>query len=346
MEKNVEIPITTQEQKSETKPVKKGPGRPRKQKPVTKVPKHGVTKEPHDPNDRMELVYDNPDMMKKIFNAFKQMKVGSITMYFGKENLVMTAQDVDSEKEKDVKNRVYVIVYGAKQNRYYCDEPFAITLGYEDIERYLRELSKEHTLISFVSRKLDWQSKLRMLFRYEGSITNTERHDLDVREVSKDNVKEKSAFKALGEKLAQENDYNISMLLAAKYFKQKITHASAMTEQLRILKDGEKGQLQFKYIAKTLKSGKTINFPDNKQIDLKSNVEEGDVFSASVYVSNVKPFASAVITDYIRWSVDRDRPMIFTCLLDAELSDEKKKIPKEGTEVAMLKVVTKIIDYR
>lgn len=341
MEKNVDIPINNSEPKPDVKPVKKGPGRPRKQKAVTQIPRHGVTDTPHHQDDKMELVYDNPEMWKKIFTVFKHMKVSAIIMHFDKENLVITSRD--AETEKDCKNHIYVIIYGSKQNRYYCESPFSIQMGYEDIEKYLRELSKEHTLISFVSRKLDWQSKLRMLFKYEGSVTNTDQQDLEVQEVL--DATEKPSFKRLIEKLSNEDSYNISMLLPAKYFKQKITHASSMTEQIKILKDGS-GPLQIKYNAKTLKSAKTINFPNATQISLESDIEDGDVFSASVYVNNIKPFASGVVTDYIRLSVDRHEPMIFTALLDADVLDDKKRIPKEGTETAVLKVVTKIINYK
>ena len=67
MEKNVDIPINNSEPKPDVKPVKKGPGRPRKQKAVTQIPRHGVTDTPHHQDDKMELVYDNPEMWKKIF---------------------------------------------------------------------------------------------------------------------------------------------------------------------------------------------------------------------------------------------------------------------------------------
>lgn len=346
MEKSVDIPIKEEDKKVEPKPIKKGPGRPRKQKPTTKVPRHGIVDKPHDPANKMELVYDNPNMWKKIFNIFKTLKVEKITMHFDKEELVIIANDGTSKQETEtqIQNRIHIVIYGNKQNRYYCAEPFSIDLGYEDIEKYLSELCKEHSLICFISRHLDWRNKLMMLFKYEGEIiSNTDQHTINVK--NDNDGKENVNYKHIIESLANECEYNISFLLPFAYFKKIITNASCMTTEFKIQKNGD-GPLQFMYVAKTLKSTKTTNFPRSKDIFLESNIEPEEVFSTSFYVSNVKPFARTSLTDFVRISVDYTRPVIFTCLLDASYNDEKKKIPREKTETARVKVITNIINYR
>lgn len=340
MEKDVEMPINESSIKPESKPTKKGPGRPKKEKPTIVVPRDGVTDTPHNPNNRMELVYDNPETWKKIFNMFKTMKMDTITWHFGKENLILVAEDAKTEKDR--KNSVYITIYGKTQNRYYCEELFSIQMSRSDMEAYLGELTKSYTLISFVSRKLDWQSTFRMLFRYQGAVTNTDQHDIHITVA---HTSTNSTLRSIVDQVAEEDGYNISMMLPSQYFKQKISHASSMTDEFKIFKNGD-GPLQFKYIATSNKSSKTINFPNSAQIMLESNIHPEDVFSASVYISNIKPFARAAITDYIQLSVDLTRPLIFTAFLDAEPIDEKKKIPKEGTERAVVKVITKIINYK
>lgn len=325
---------------SKTSAPKRRPGRPKKEKPEFNIPHRGIINKPDKEDSHMEIIYHNPYMWNRIFYVINKMKFTTVNMHFTKENIIITSQL--SDKNNKCVNQIYVCVKGEKQNSYYCESPFSIQLECGDIQKYLQELCTNHVLIGFVSRKLDMKSKLRMFFKYKGEINSTDQHDIDVRSGETPSM-DSDEFKKFMEMLEKEENYPVSMVLPFAFFKKKISQATQMTNEIKIMYENGR-PLEMQYHAESNKSFKRITFNDPAEIDLKTNVEEGDIFSASVYISNIKHFSNANIMPTFKLSVDRKNPMIFTVLLDNDIGPDKKT-PIPNTEACVIKVTASIINY-
>ena len=76
------------EQKQEEVPApppKKRPGRPKKRVVTEAIKISGVVDTPNDPEDKVEMVYQNPAMFKSIFALLKAYAAKELMMYFKKD---------------------------------------------------------------------------------------------------------------------------------------------------------------------------------------------------------------------------------------------------------------------
>jgi hypothetical protein len=318
-------------------PVKKRPGRPKKQIPKKPMKKFGIVSEPTnklpgiDPRMQyvMELWYDNPIMFKKIFGLCQTMSIdNNIRVRFEKDQVKMYTIDHSG------KNKIYIRIFGKSMTRYYCGRDLEIGLNPTMFQKMLQTLNKSYGQIIFASRKQYEKTKIRLIF-INDEIEESSEHDVDVEAVD--------AYDwAVEDELARENDYPIKFELTSKHFKKKVNDSKMMTDILRIEKDGE-GPLRFSYNFKNKKGVNNSILKNANKINLQSKLDPMEMFSTSVFLEHIKPLAGALVSDTIQISADTTHNLIFTSLLDQDEVD-KKKIP--GTEKCEIKIITEIVDKR
>ena len=84
---------------------------------------------------------------------------------------------------------------------------------------------------------------------------------------------------------------------------------------------------------------------ENEHMNLKCNVEEGDMFAVSVHLHNIKSIANSTVADDVIISAHEERKLIFTSLLDQDIDDKTRK-PKSGSETCRIKIMTEIVNLR
>jgi hypothetical protein len=321
-------------------PEKKKPGRPKKNVVKKTVPKEGIVQVPvniklEESNPMsvnvLEIVYDNPVMFKKIFHLLKVMAVENVKMSFDAQGIRMYAAD------HLVKNRIFIQIFGNRINRYYCERPLEFGCLPSRIGEKLAPLTKDHGKIVIATNRQYCRSRITMVLvndqMDEDGVDNIEVDEAENFEWSVEDVLEK------------EESYPIKFELPSKHFKKKISDFSRACDILRIEKTGFE-YLRFSYNHGDKRGRHDSYFKNSGLINLRSMLEEDDIFSVSVFLEHIKPLASALIADELHISADKKEDLIFTAYLDQEereVPGKQKKYKVAGTEKCVIKVVTSIV---
>jgi hypothetical protein len=316
------------------KSTKKRPGRPKK--PITKktVPKLGIVCEPsnlkavNDPRlvNIFELLYDNPIMFKKIFTLFKSMFVENIRMRLEKKFIKMYAVDhTDS-------NQIYIKIYGDKMNRYYTNKVLEFGLGPSNIQKILQTLNKDISKVQWFTNVQYERSKIKI------GLSNDEMEEDSIYTVDLDQIDEYNW--SIEDEIALEEEYPLKFELPFKYFKKKVTDFKLLGDIMKIEKHGE-GPLRLSYNFTNKKGDQNTYYRNPAKLNLCSLIDQGEIFSTSVYLDYIKPLSGSLIADTIHISACVDQKLIFTALLDQDEKQNKEKVA--GTERCQIKVLTKIV---
>lgn len=332
-EDEIELITEAKEDTDEIKqPIKKKPGRPRKQITKKKIDRLGIVSEPtningtNDPRliNVFELVYDNPIMFKKIFSLFKSMAVDSIRLKL--ENNFIKMYAIDHTES----NQIYIKIYGSRMNRYYLKKELECGLGPTNIQKILQTLNKDCAKIYLYTNTQYERSKIKI------GLSNDEMSEESIYTVDQDQLPEYDW--SIEKELELEEFYPLKFELPFKHFKKKVTDFKLLGDIMRIEKN-KKGFLKLSYNFSNNKGDQNTFFKDPAKINMISLIDD-EIFSTSVYLDYIKPLSSSLIADTIKISACIDRKIIFTALLDQE-EENKKKIPK--TEKCEIKIITKIV---
>ena len=308
---------------------------PRKVIPRKDTPKEGIVKEPSnatadDPQEVhvLEFVYDNPHMIKKMFNMFKSMAVQDIRLRFEPE--IIKIKTTDRVK----KSTIYSEIYSDKLNRYYCEKTFEIGLIPNDIQKITSTINADINKITIISTRRFEKSKLRIVLTC---------NELDVYKDYTIDINSVDDYDwGITKEIELEKDYPIKFELTTKFFKKAIADAKLLADVIRIEKNGD-GPLDMSYAFTNKRGDQHSFFKNNKKINLRSTITSDDLFSCSVYLDHIKPISTSLITDSINISASKTHKLIFTALLDQEETG-KEKI--ENSEVCRIYILTDIINLQ
>ncbi len=291
-----EVPKVVTESKSASK---KKPGRPKKPTTCVPIEVHGIVNAPVNEGDLLELVYSNPTMFKKLFLLYKQYEVSEIEMNFDPVGLKIITKDHIG------KSNIYATIDGGCTNLYYCKKLIRICVNRDSLEKILKALIKTNYKITFVLREEDYRKTLHLITR-EAEYDTEDTYAIDV------------VFKP--EEVARvtynddDTDYPIKFQLTSKHFKSRINHIRELSPTLTIQKSGDE-PLQFTF-DKAQKIHWTSVYNNAEKIKLKSTIEPGDIFNASVVIDYIKPFSNSSIGDDVFIAADKHKKMSFMTRLD------------------------------
>lgn len=268
---------------------KKKVGRPKKDRIDTHITFNGIQDAPKVPEDVMELVYDNPQIFKKIIQIFTSYQAAEIEMSFDRNGVKMFAPDHNQQ------SNIYVILDGRGMNHYYCKEPLRICVKCSLLDAVFQTIGKTHYKIMFVCRD-DYRSKLYC-------VTNSSTHE---------NSKTYDIPVIINPPVNRPNDddteYPIKFTLSAAGFKDLINPRLGST--ITIEKRGTEA-LQLVY-DKVNQLGCIDRYPVSDKINLESKIGPDEIFSASICVKYVRSLASKNIGSTIQIAAHKTKKMSFT----------------------------------
>ncbi len=335
----------------------RGPGRPRKNKETHKLQKLGIVDEPtnleiYDPDDPekdlskkskipnpdprtvyiMEMVYDNPDMWKKIFTLLTNMNVETVRIHFNDDGITIIALDHKQKCE------IFVEVFGKELSRYYCDTPFQISVNQESMKKIVGTIKANHVSISFVADEDIKCKKFRTVLHYKTTKTETiQTYNIDCEHAEK-------YTGTIFDDLEDEDEYPLKFTFESKYWKTCVADFMKFADTIKIEKEPPY-PLTFKYTFSDKKGDQALECVENSHMDLYCEVEEGDVFAVSVLLQNIKAIANSTVAEDLRISAHEEKKLIFTAYLDQDI-DEKTQKPKLDTETCRIKILTEIVNLR
>lgn len=295
--------------------LRRRPGRPTILQKKEIIERKGIVDAPTFNTNIMELVYDGPQVFKKIFNLFKLMDVKEIKMSFMPDHVDIITTD---HLQKNVNQ---LTINCTKLIHYYCAYPITITLNAKNIEKVIQKLDKTYHTITIISKEVSYRNEILIIFR------NSE---IDMDEYHTINLIETEQSEPITCNMNNYELYPIQFQLSSKLFKKIITDISSFSNTFTIEKI--KGiALQFSCMTpeKTIKV-KHI-YKNESKIKLKSTIADDDIFSVSTKIDYIKALSNSLIGDNINFYVDKEEDIVFKLIID------------NGTFV--LTIYTKIIKY-
>jgi hypothetical protein len=275
------------------KKVRRPPGRPRKKPLKEPMKRNGIAKNALNNEHCMEMIYDGPSILKKMFSFLQSMAVKKMCMIF-RENCIhiITSDHMN-------KSHIKITINCEKINHYYCEKELTVNVHPANMEKIIKILDKNYISVAFTSKKTTSKSVLNIIFKNDMQIDEEREVYLissatDLPDVSYDDL-----------------NYPIKFTLPGKYFKKIVSDISSFSDTLTIEKAGG-APLTFihkstnKYIVKC-----------PEKINLVSTISDDDIFSSSVFVGYIKPLSGSHLSDYIKISADSRKNMIFNIKMDA-----------------------------
>jgi hypothetical protein len=300
---------------TKTTGAKKGPGRPRKTPKKEPIPRKGISKTATNPDDHIEVLYEQPVLLRKIFQFFKSLAAAQIQILFRPKDIIFYAEDHHK------KSKIRVRLDATKLNHYYCKSTLDVGVASKDLELILNKVDKEYSSIVLLSNLGSTQRNITLVL--ENDIQIDEMHTIDL--VGQyDKMENESDF--------VDEDYMIKFQFPSKYFRKTINDIKTMSSQLSITQEDAESSLVFEYLTNNKKIQSKHTVKDNNKIKLVSELAAGDSFRVDVKIDYIKPISAAQIADEVTILVDENKAFMTKAYIDNETIE--------------IKTLTEIIDDR
>lgn len=278
---------------------KKGPGRPRKTPKKEPIARKGIIKTPENSDSLVEVLYDQPLVMKKIFQFFKAIATPHIQILFRPTDIVFYA--VDHHK----KSRVRIKIDATKLNNYYCKDIVDVGIAAKEMELILNKVDKDYSSIVLLN-SIDGDRK-HLVLVLENSMQIAEAHRIQL-------VGHYNKMETENEFI--DENYTIKFEYPSKYFKKTISDIKTMSPQLSIIQEDNHSPIVFEYTASNNRIHSKHTVKNSARIKLTSTLQEDETFRVDIRVDNLKPIASSQIADDIAIFVDENKAFMTKTYID------------------------------
>jgi hypothetical protein len=279
--------------------IKKGPGRPRKTPKKEPMSRKGIYNTPQAHDSFLEVCYDQPIVLKKIFQFFGSIAAAQIQIIFRPTEIIFYGIDHHSV------SKVRVRIDASKLNGYYCRDTLDIGIATDEIELIMNKVDKEYASVIIYSEISNTQKNITFVLENDMQIDEIHHVELIGQYPRMEN-----------ENLFTDETYQLKFVFPSKYFKKTISDIKTMSLQLSIIQEDPEAPLMFKYINKNKHIQSTHAVKDNASVKLISNVETGNSIRVDIRVDHLKPISSAMISDDIYILVDENRALMTKSFID------------------------------
>ena len=288
---------------NKTQVKKKGPGRPSIKPSPPTLERRGIVDSPKNPNNRLELAFDDPLVFKSLFTYFKNIKAREIHIHCNKNGMSFYTRDHSKT------SRIVAEVLGAHVNWYYCEGDFWLGVNRESIEKIFSSIDKTFFKITIIQTYDDVDS---LMFIFKDSDIDKEcNYKIALSIYSSDDELYEINTLITPESLLSQ--FPIEFTLSAKQFKKSISDASNFSDTITFEKLGVH-PFQLTYAKSNLIYNEV--YRSNEKINLRSSIKENDIFRTTIKLSNIKSLASSMVTDDVRILCREDADILFRSAID------------------------------
>lgn len=282
-------------------PEKKRPGRPKKYVAALPEEKRGIVQASPCPEDIVNLTYCNPKMFAGIMKLYRSYHVAELEIVFDATGMHIHGVDHLNKSTVDVD------IHGRDMNMYYCETRARIFVACDKLNKILGAPGNPEKIM-FILKRDTCRSKLHV--GYKGR----ECHDTIIYGVNtthKEIEAERLAYRS--------DDYPIKFQLSPPKFKQLVNSAGVFGAVINIQKHGT-NPLQF--VLSESNAGDFIDImEDPEKIKLQCALADDDIFTISIYIELIKPFANTTIGDIVSIAADKTRRIFLGTTLDGGAAD-------------------------
>jgi len=304
-EKAREAKTSTKRTKQATEPAKRPRGRPPSKPQPPPLKKEGIRSSPDDPNNRLEVAYDNPVIFKKLFAYFKNIKAQIIHVRCSPTGITFFTRDHSK------KARVVAYVAGEHLNWYYCDGEDAFGINKEGVEKLFNTIDNSFSKITFI-KEYERPNNFSIIFKDE-SLDKECCYSIDLSHCQRD--PELLETEQLLDPATLLERFPLEFTLTAKQFKKSISDACNYAAYATIERIG-KHPLTLTYNRQGLFYRES--YYSEEKIRFRSSVSEGETFQCVFNVANVKAIATSMVTDDVRIMCLPSGDILFRSAIDAK----------------------------
>ncbi len=278
-------------------------GRPKMIKPPPQpVKRNGIVSEPQFKSNVLELEYDEPMNIKKIFNLFKLVDMRDIRMEFKMSGVRISGTGHLKH------NFIELNIDSNKMTQYYCKHNIITIIDQRNLEKIVQKIDKSYNAIYFVAKQDSYLKEIYIVLEDEKMGGSKESHTISLLEASSnahDNVIASLAYPT----------YPLSFTLPSKYFKKIVSDISKFSQDFTIeRRPGVPLSFPYDSNSKTIEVMHTFAKPDIFHI--QSTLAETDFLSSTVRIEYIQSLANALLGNFIEVYVDYDNMSVFKTTLD------------------------------
>lgn len=318
-------------------PKRRGPGRPPKNDKKKRLQRLGIVNEPSNADkttdiylNAVELMYENPQLFKKLFSLFKVYNVELIHVCFDVDRLFMYAVDHTGDVTINIE------ILGAQMNRYYVESPINIDLDTSQFHKIFQVIGKDFTRIIFMSNRKNKNTRIGMLFMDEDK--NVSKYSIELNDVKEGKI----TLEQVREKFDNARNYPVSFELDFKFLKNKISEMNNLSKKFILQQDMTRpdAPMCFKAISDDNKIDNISPISNRGKANF-INTYKGNLFIAPVFVNHIRPFANSTISDIVQIMADDKSDIVFKAKLDLD-DTTSSKVKLENSEKGYVFIASKL----
>ena len=282
--------------------VKRRVGRPKLIKPPPRTAaRRGIVAEPIVSEHALEMIYDEPINIKRIFTMFKLMDTRDVRMEFSLTGVRISGAGHLKH------NFIDLNIDSAKLGQYYCRHHIIMVIDQKNLEKVIQKIDKSYSSILFIAKQNSYMKELYIVLNDETQGIK-EYHTISLLESSSgvnDNIVSSLPY----------TNYPLSFVLPSRYFK-KITSDIGRFSKDFTVESRRDVLLAFPYDSnsKTIEVNHVFTNPDLFKID--SKLDDNELLSTTVRIEYIQSLATALLSDNIQVFVDRENMMVFRATID------------------------------
>lgn len=295
------VQINLMEQ-TDASPVKRRVGRPKIIKPVSQTStRRGIVAEPTVGAHALEIVYDIPINLKKIFTLFKLMDTRDVKMEFRISGFRISGAGHLKH------NFIDLNVDSSKLTQYYCKHNMIMVIDQKNLEKVIQKIDKSYDSIHIIAKQDSYMKELFIVLNDEQQGIR-EYHTISLLESS--SAPEDNIISAL-----PYQSYPVSFTLPSKYFKKVISDISKFSKDFTV-ECRPQTPLSFPYDSnsKTIDVNHVFTRPDLFKID--SSLKDREFLSTTVRIEYIQSLSTALLSDCVNVFVDHTNMMVFKTTID------------------------------
>jgi hypothetical protein len=317
--------------KTTTAAVKKGPGRPRKTPILPDIPRLGIVDKALHKKNKMEMQYDSPQSIKKIFALLKSMNCKNIYITFHTKGFFI--QTIDHLE----KSNILVECQGERFNRYFCEKKYTVKIQQEVLSSLFDQLTTNIHEIKFISKKKESKDTNIFVMFVNRILESESLYEMPVTWVDK-------VPEAMNKKFVR---YPLRFSLESREFKTIVKNVEKCKADKFLIHKNGKEDLRIVHSRKnrdTSTIGFRQQFRNSEKINLHSELSDKEIFTVPISVKYIKKFANSTLADVIEIHAHAKEPTLFISELDKDDVEVNGKTKKIATFV--LKVRTSTFEYQ
>jgi hypothetical protein len=269
-------------------PAKRGPGRPPSKPPAPPLERRGVVADPSDPNNKFEVVYDDPTVFKTLFVYYKNLRARDIYVRCDRDGMTFFARDHTKT------SRVVARIEGCKVNWYFCAEVFWFGLNREQVHPIFASIDASFFKITF--RQEHGNTDHISLTLKDAAINKECSYQITLAHLEPDQDLFDAEQITGAENLVQE--FPIEFTLSSKQFKKTVADAAGMSGDISVEKHGQKSPLYLTY--QRIDATYHETYHSAEKIGLRADLQPEQMFRCTITLTNIKSLATSMVAETVQ----------------------------------------------